>query len=208
MYQICSWHQNRMYNCDTMIFSNNKVGRDCQVQFFLSFFISSHETQKNILNKLAKITQLVFWIWLIFSIIPRSVAEPEFNVYVTLIPNWKILILAHYLPLISTVALKLPSVLFFFIGLIRMENYIACLFSCSCIVHLPHWNKSGIEAGFMPSLFSARAPPIRRILTQKHSRNTWKKLLNQFTVKILERQLVLSTPEVTQQPLRRKSILP
>lgn len=49
-------------------------------------------------------------------------AEPELNVPVTLTPNWKILILAHYIPLISIVALKLHTLLFFFIGLIRVGN--------------------------------------------------------------------------------------
>lgn len=121
------------------------------------------DTEKKNVNKLAKITQLVFWIWPVFSILPACTAEPELNVYVALSPNWKILILAHYLPLISTVALKLHTVLFSSAVLTRLENSIACVLSCSLIGHLLHQNKSATVTRITPSLFSAIAPPMRRM---------------------------------------------
>lgn len=67
-------------------------------------------------------------------------AEPELNVYVALSPNWKILILAHYLSLISTVALQLHTVLFFFTVL--TAKIVLHMYSAACSLSI---SSTGIE---------------------------------------------------------------
>lgn len=88
-------------------------------------------------------------------------AEPELSVRVVLSPNWKFLILAHYLSLVSTVALKLPTVFFSPTVLSGMENYIVYVLSCLLIFHLPLWNRSAMVARIMPSFFPAIASPMK-----------------------------------------------
>lgn len=59
-------------------------------------------------------------------------AEPELNVSVALTPNWINLIVAHYLPLISTVALKLHTLFYFPSLVLSRLKIILCTYSIAC----------------------------------------------------------------------------
>lgn len=137
--------------------------------------------------------------------VPGYMAEPDLNVSIALTPNWIILIIAHYLSLISIVALKLHTLFYFPSLVLSRWKIILCTYSIACSKSISPtgmevfwWHESYLPYSLLyfyqwekclahnRNTHMHQPPPLIK------TKQTLEKLINPLTVEILKRPTCIS----------------